>query len=107
VVGGARVHGLAPGRAHTCSEVEARSGSPAGGAGSLAIVYPADGARFLLDPTRSTAHQRPPLRAIPANGDVRWTINGVPADSWIPTRGTHVVQARLGDTERQIRVEFD
>jgi penicillin-binding protein 1C len=105
--GWARVHGLAPARAHACSEMDAAPVSATAGSGRLAIVYPADGARFLLDPSRPVEHQRPPLRAIPAGKEVRWTVNGVSAERWIPTRGTHVVQARLGDDEREVRVVFD
>jgi hypothetical protein len=60
-----------------------------------------------VKPGRPAAHQRPPLRAIPAVPGVRWTVNGVAADDWIPSRGSHVVQAHLNGVEREVRVEFD
>ena len=83
--------------------------APGAGASSaeLQIVYPPDGAHFLLDPGRPPAHQRPPLRAIPAGAPVRWTIDGVAADAWIPTVGKHVLTAAVGTAQRQAEIDFD
>jgi hypothetical protein len=103
VEGWARVHGLVQARAFDCPEVD---GADAGGT-TLAITYPADSARFLLDPERALTQQRPPLRAIPARAPVRWTIDGIVADRFVPTPGPHLVRARLGDLERQISISFE
>ncbi len=68
------------------------------------ITYPIDGARFILEPHRSVMSQRPPLTATPATADLRWTIDGVPADTWIPTAGTHrVVVTRGAGTRDELR----
>ena len=99
VEGWARVHGLL--RARVACDEEASA--PPGG---LAIVYPADGAHFLLDPGRPAERQRPPLRASPARAPVRWTVDGVAAERFVPAAGSHVVVARLGDEERRITIEF-
>ena len=106
LAGWARAHGLAPPpRAFDCPQV---SGGAAGAAsGALAIVYPADGARFLLDPERPPALQRPPLRAMPAGGPVRWTIDGVPVDRWLPAPGSYVVKAAMAGAEREISISFE
>jgi penicillin-binding protein 1C len=99
VEGWARVHGLV--RAHpSCA------GDAPAAPGAFAIVYPADGARFLLDPGRPAARQQPPLRAIPARAPVRWTVDGVSPDRFVPAPGAHEVVARLGDAERRITIEF-
>jgi penicillin-binding protein 1C len=101
--GWARAHGLIHPRAFDCP-----AGSAEGGAGTtLAITYPADGARFLLDPDRALAQQRPPLRAIPARAPVRWTVDGVAADRFVPSPGAHVVKASLGGLERAITISFE
>jgi hypothetical protein len=73
----------------------------------LQIVYPSDGAHFLLDPGRPPAEQRPPLHAIPAAASVHWTIDGAPAESWIPRTGKHVLRAELGATHREVEFDFD
>jgi penicillin-binding protein 1C len=99
VEGWARVHGLSRPRAG-CDDPRAPTSAP------LAIVYPADGARFLLDPTRPASQQRPPLRASPAGAPVTWTVDGVAADRYVPTPGTHVVAARRGGDERRIEIAF-
>jgi penicillin-binding protein 1C len=99
VEGWARVHGLTGAR-FACPE-----DAPAA-AGGFAIVYPADGARFFLDPERPAERQRPPLRASPAHAPVRWTVDGAAAERFVPARGPHVVVARLGDDERRITIEF-
>ena len=103
VEGWARVHGLVRARAFDCPETDG-----AGGVGAtLAIIYPADGARFLLDPDRSATQQRPPLRAIPARAPVRWTVDGVAADRFVPSPGAHLVKASLGGLAREITISFE
>ena len=76
-------------------------------AGPVRIVYPVDGARFALEPHRDPVHQRPPLTALPAGPDVRWTIDGTPADAWIPTPGTHRVRVTRGDTSDEITIRYE
>jgi penicillin-binding protein 1C len=67
--------------------------------GAVAITYPANGARFFLEPFRSAAKQKPPLAASP-NTDLTWTVDGQPLDAWIPTPGNHhVVVASRGTTD--------
>jgi hypothetical protein len=97
------VHGLVHAHAFDCPD-----GDVTGGAGApLAITYPADGARFLLDPERAPAQQRPPFRAIPARSPVRWTVDGVAADRFVPSPGAHLVKASLGGLEREITISFE
>jgi penicillin-binding protein 1C len=101
--GWARVHGLVQARPFACPD----GLEPNGGGATLAITYPADGARFLLDPERPPAQQRPPLRAIPARAPVRWTVDGVAADRFVPTPGAHLIRASLGGVAREITISFD
>ena len=101
--GWARVHGLIQARAFDCPDIDRE-----GGAGTtLAITYPADGARFLLDPDRARAQQRPPLRAIPARAPVRWTVDGITADRFVPSPGAHLVRASLAGVAREITISFE
>jgi penicillin-binding protein 1C len=67
-------------------------------AGSIAITSPAPGAHFVLEPHRPPEAQRPLLAASPAATDLRWTIDGEPAGTWIPTPGTHRVVVTRGQT---------
>ena len=62
----------------------------------IRIASPVEGARFVLEPHRPPALQRPPLTALPAAPDLQWTIDGEPADRWIPTPGTHRVAVARG-----------
>jgi hypothetical protein len=101
--GWARVHGLVHAHAFDCPDGDAATGAGV----TLAITYPADGARFLLDPERAAAQQRPPLRAIPARSAVHWTVDGLAADRFIPTPGAHRVKASLGAEEREITISFE
>jgi Penicillin-Binding Protein C-terminus Family len=64
--------------------------------GPLAITAPVDGAHFVLEAHRPARDQRPPLAAVPAAPDLRWTIDGQPADAWIPTPGRHRVAVARG-----------
>jgi penicillin-binding protein 1C len=101
--GWARVHGLIHVRPFDCPDDSA----PGGAGTTLAITYPADGARFQLDPERPSAQQRPPLRAIPARAPVRWTVDGITADRFVPSPGSHLVRASLNGLEREIRISFE
>jgi penicillin-binding protein 1C len=101
--GWARVHGLIHARPFDCPDDGAAGASRA----TLAITYPADGARFQLDPERSPAQQRPPLRAIPARAPVRWTVDGIAADRFVPSLGLHLVRASLDGVDREIRISFE
>lgn len=72
-------------------------GAGARGVAAVSITYPVEGAVFQLEPHRAATAQRPPLSAMPAGPDLRWTIDGTPADQWVPTPGTHRVQVARGD----------
>ncbi|HLL24928.1 MAG TPA: hypothetical protein VK427_22495, partial [Kofleriaceae bacterium] len=76
-------------------------------ADGVAITYPVEGARFLLEPHRAPAAQRPPLSAQPADGALRWTIDGVPAQEWVPTPGTHRVQVARGDAIDAVNIVYE
>ena len=71
------------------------------------IVAPAAGARFLLEPHRPAEFQRPPLAAIPHGPDIVWTIDGQPADEWIPEPGTHTVTARRGEVSDEVSIVYE
>jgi len=73
----------------------------------IRIVYPVDGARFVLEPHRAPETQRPPLTALPAEPDLRWTIDGEPADRWIPTPGTHRVAVARGRATDEITIVYE
>jgi penicillin-binding protein 1C len=103
VAGWARVHGLVHPRAFECADDRPDRGSGA----ALAITYPADGARFMLDPERAAVQQRPPFRAIPARAPVLWTVDGIAADRFVPRAGVHRVKATLGGLEREITISFE
>ncbi|MDB4963562.1 MAG: Peptidoglycan glycosyltransferase [Myxococcales bacterium] len=75
--------------------------------GTVAITYPVEGARFVLEPHRPPQFQRPPLAASPASPDLRWTIDGEPADAWIPTPGTHRVVVARGDVTDEIAITYE
>lgn len=76
--------------------------------GPLRIVFPLEGARFALDPHRSLQHQIPPLRALPAGAPVRWSIDGIAAERWTPSRGQHIARAELaGADASEVRFSFD
>ena len=100
--GWARVHGLVQAKPFDCPEDGAAGGTGA----TLAITYPADGARFLLDPERAAVQQRPPLRAIPARAPIQWTVDGIAADRFVPSPGAHLIKASLGGLERAVTISF-
>jgi hypothetical protein len=70
-------------------------------------VYPVAGARFVLEPHRAPQAQRPPLTALPAAPDLQWTIDGEPADRWIPTPGTHRVAVARGTATDEITIVYE
>ncbi|MBA3457865.1 MAG: transglycosylase domain-containing protein [Deltaproteobacteria bacterium] len=75
--------------------------------GPVRITYPIDGARFLLEPHRPATAQRPPLAANVVAPDLRWTINGEPAETWIPAPGTHRVVVARGDAADAITISYE
>jgi penicillin-binding protein 1C len=74
---------------------------------TLRITYPVDGAKFILEPHRAVASQRPPLTAQPNAKDLRWTIDGQPADTWIPSPGTHRIVVARGELHDEVTVEYE
>jgi len=76
-------------------------------AARLTITEPVEGARFVLEPFRPASAQRPPLAAIPAASDLAWTIDGAPAEHWIPTPGTHRVVVARGDARDEITIVYE
>ena len=71
----------------------------------LAIVAPTDGAHFVLEPYRPATSQRPPLVAVPA--DAQWTIDGEPAERWVPTPGTHRIVASRGGSADAVTITYE
>jgi hypothetical protein len=49
-------------------------------AAARGVAHPVADARFVLKPHRPPEVQRPPLRASPESADLRWTIDGQPAN---------------------------
>lgn len=77
------------------------------GSDVLRIIYPRAGARYVLDPQVPPTRQRPPLRAAPAQADVTWTINGQPADAWVPRPGRHVARAMWRGQTREVEFTYE
>lgn len=75
--------------------------------GAVRILYPQDGAQFVLDPFRPAQHQRPPLRAAPRSRAVRWTVDGIDAERWHPRPGAHRLRAELDGRADEITVHFE
>ncbi|MBA3820111.1 MAG: hypothetical protein H0X17_14550 [Deltaproteobacteria bacterium] len=84
----------------------ARCDAPVTG-GAVSIAYPVQGARFVLEPHRAPQTQRPPLTAIPPGPDLRWTIDGEPAERWIPTPGSHRVVVARGATTDEVTIVYE
>lgn len=76
-------------------------------AGAVAVTSPVDGAHFVLEPHRPPETQRPPLIARPAAADLRWTIDGEPAERWVPTPGTHRVVVARGAATSAIDILYE
>jgi hypothetical protein len=75
--------------------------------GPIAIASPVDGAHFALEPHRPPQAQRPPLTALPAAAELRWTIDGEPADTWIPRPGTHHVVVARGHATDAVDIVYE
>jgi penicillin-binding protein 1C len=73
---------------------------------ALAILYPAPGSVFQLDPQRAAATQVPPLQAWPG-ADAEFRIDGAPARQFRPTPGRHVVQARRGRERSESEIVYE
>jgi len=76
-------------------------------AGPITITSPVAGAHFVLEPYRPPQAQRPPLTALPAVPDLRWTIDGAPAETWIPAPGTHRVVVARGQATDAIDIVYE
>ncbi|HUS27465.1 MAG TPA: transglycosylase domain-containing protein [Kofleriaceae bacterium] len=73
--------------------------------GPLRITSPANGARFLLEPYRPATQQRPLLASsIPG---ARFTIDGSPAEQWVPVPGTHHVVVTHGDEFDEVTITYE
>jgi penicillin-binding protein 1C len=73
---------------------------------ALAITSPVDGARFILEPYRPATLQRPLLAAVPADPQLRWTIDGEPAEAWIPKPGTHHIVVARGEMRDEVTITY-
>ena len=75
--------------------------------GPIAITSPIAGAHFVLEPHRPPQVQRPLLVALPEGPDLRWTIDGEPADTWIPKPGPHRVAVARGETTDAVDIVYE
>jgi penicillin-binding protein 1C len=75
--------------------------------GAVAIATPIAGAHFVLEPHRPPEVQRPLLTATPAAPDLHWTIDGEPADRWIPRPGTHRVVVARGHASDAVDITYE
>jgi len=73
----------------------------------VAIAQPGAGAHFVLEPHRPPQAQRPPLAAQPAVADLRWTIDGEPAERWIPRPGPHHVEVAHGHSTAAVDITYE
>ena len=73
----------------------------------IAIVAPTNGAHFVLEPYRPATSQRPPLIATPADPSLQWTIDGEPAERWVPTPGTHRIIASRGGSADTVTITYE
>ncbi len=95
------------GWANHYGRVAKRACQVADATGTLHITYPIEGAKFILEPHRRAEVQRPPLSAIPAVDDLQWTIDGEPADQWVPTPGTHHIVAARGREHDEVTITYE
>jgi penicillin-binding protein 1C len=72
----------------------------------LSITSPTDGARFILEPYRPATLQRPLLSAVPVDPQLRWTIDGEPAETWVPTPGTHRIMVSRGAVHAEVSITY-
>lgn len=82
-------------------------GPAAPASGRVAITSPVDGAHFVLEPHRPAETQRPLLVALPALPDLAWTIDGQPAERWVPTPGEHQVRVVRGQVSDAVRITYE
>jgi hypothetical protein len=59
----------------------------------------------MLEPYRPATLQRPLLAA--SARDAHFSIDGTPAEAWVPTPGTHNVVATRGDETDQITISYE
>jgi penicillin-binding protein 1C len=90
-----------------CDAPEVSAAGAVRDAGAIAIASPVDGARFVLEPHRPARAQRPLLAARPALPDLRWTIDGQPAETWIPTPGLHRVVVARGAMTDAVDITYE
>ncbi len=77
-----------------------------GASAQLRILYPVQGAEFVLDPHRPRRHQLPPLRASTRSPELRWSVDGVPVARWLPSPGAHRVRAELRGRSHEVTVTY-
>lgn len=75
--------------------------------GPISITSPVAGAHFVLEPHRAAEAQRPPLVALPAVPGLTWTIDGQPAERWVPSPGTHHVVVARGQATDAIDIVYE
>jgi penicillin-binding protein 1C len=75
--------------------------------GKIAIAAPINGAHFVLEPHRAPETQRPPLVALPQVEGLVWTIDGQPADTWVPVPGKHHVVVARGDVTAAVDITYE
>ncbi len=75
--------------------------------GPVRIVSPRNGAKFILESFRPAKFQKPPLVALPHDAEIVWTIDGTPADQWIPSPGKHTVVAHYDGQTDHVSVTFE
>ena len=75
--------------------------------GKVTIVSPTPGAHFLLEPHRPAHLQRPLLAAVPPSDDLRWTIDGEPAESWLPRAGTFAVRVEGAGQSDEVSISYE
>jgi hypothetical protein len=72
----------------------------------LALVAPARGSVYQLDPERPPSAQVPPLRTLPLDGAI-YRIDGQPAPRFRPSPGRHVVEARRGSQRAATEIIYE
>jgi penicillin-binding protein 1C len=95
----------------TATAATARRAGPATASDRLRVDYPAEGARFLLDPHLRRAYQRLPLRAVAETGllALEWRLDGHPAGhgprlDWPLAPGRHVAEVvAVDESGRRLR----
>jgi penicillin-binding protein 1C len=104
------------GRPVTPDEPSPRCPPPSSGASSQpAVLFPADGARFVLDPALATSAQRLVLRARAAAGRVAFLLDGHKiaeagppwAVEWPLAAGKHALRVKSADGSSSETVSFE